>query len=185
MSDWFYFTARKAIRLAYRVTNHKINIEGEIPKKPTVLTVNHYHRIKLLFSGQEKWADHLLLGFLPVGKIHFAVQNKQYMKPTTRFCLERLETFSTKPIDVRKGIDYVRKGEIVAIFPQGEAHRMYENRYYKGAAFIAKKGNVDITPINVGSYSKKNLYLRILPPINTKDKSLEQITQEIKIIYSG
>ncbi len=188
MSNFFYFGTRKAIRLTYKLlssVNHapKIKIEGQFPEEPSLLTINHCYKFRFWWRGwHEKWADHAVMGVIQTKrKIHFAVQGKQYMKPFTRFFLERLETFSAN--HVRKGVGYVEKGETVAIFPQGEAHKLYENKYHWGAAFIAINGNVDITPIKIES-KNKDLYVRILPKIKTKDKTLEQITDEIKDIYS-
>ncbi len=188
MSDFIYFGTRKAIRLTYKLLSSinyapKIKIEGQFPEEQSLLTINHGYKFKFWWRGwHEKWADHAVMGVIPTKrKIHFAVQGKQYMKPLTRFFLERLETFSANHI--RKGIKYAKKGEIVAIFPQGEAHKLYENKYYPGAAFIAKEGNVDITPIKIES-KRKEITINILPKIKTKDKTLEQITQEIGNIYS-
>lgn len=147
------------------------------------MTFNHEHKLRFWFFGwREKWADHLLTAFIPKkGKIHFAVQGKQYMKPLTRFVLERLGTFSTR--DIRKGINYLRKGETVAIFPQGEAHLVQKNKYYKGAAFLAQKGNTNLTPVKITA-AYRRLHVSILPIIRTKGKTLEQITQEIQDTYS-
>jgi len=103
------------------------------------------------------------------------------MKPFTRFLLERLETFSTK--EVRKGIKYLKKGEAVAIFPQGEAHLMQKGKYYKGAAFIARRGNATITPVKISS-SHNKVNISILPKITTNGKTLEQITTDIERAYS-
>lgn len=187
MSELFYNVAKKSTRFVYNLleySNHlKIKIEGQFPKEPILLTFNHCHKFRFWFFGwKDKWADHLLAAYLPTDEIiHFAVQGKQYMKPFTRFILERLETFSTNHI--RKGIKYARKGETVAVFPQGEAHRMYENKYYSGAAFIAKKGNVDITPLKI-IRKEKEVTINILPKVKTSGKTLEEITQEIEKIYS-
>jgi 1-acyl-sn-glycerol-3-phosphate acyltransferase len=189
MSDWAYFGTRKVIRAVYALlkysNNLDVKIEGTFPEEPTVLALNHQYKLRLWFFGwKEKWADHFLLGLFPTKrKIHFAVQNKQYMKPLTRFFLERIETFSTK--DVRKGVRYAKNGGTVAIFPQGEAHRVHECKYYKGAAFIAKKGCVDITPVKLENQPGKKVSIKILPKIKTQGKTLEQITQDIKSIYSG
>lgn len=188
MSKVFYNLTTTAIRCVYNALNYsnqlKIKIEGDFPQEPMLLAFNHCHKFKFWFFGwHEKWADHLLAAYLPTKRlIHFAVQGKQYMKPFTRFILERLETFSTR--HVRAGIKYIKKGQTVAIFPQGEAHRLYDNKYYKGIAFIAKKGNADITPLKIEN-KKKEITIKILPQIKTKEKSLEQITQEIGNIYSG
>lgn len=189
MSDWFYFGTRQAVRTFYGLAKHlsrnklEVIVQGSLPDEPTLLTVNHCYKARFWFFGwHEKWADHWLLLFIKTKrKIHFVVQDKQYMKPITRFILERLETFSAK--EIRKGIRYARNGEIVAIFPQGEAHRMYENKYYEGTAFIAEKGFVDITPIKIENYNDKAVYLKFLPQIKTKGKTREQITQEIEKIY--
>ncbi len=189
MSDWFYFATRQAIRAFYGLAKHtsrnklEIIIQGRLSDEPTLVTINHCYKARFWFFGwHEKWADQWLLSFIPTKrKIHFGVQDKQYMKPITRFILERLETFSAK--EIRKGIYYARKGETVAIFPQGEAHKIYESKYYEGAAFIAEKGFVDITPIKIEKCYDKEVYVNILPQIKTKGKTREQITQEIKSIY--
>lgn len=187
MSKLFYNFAKKSARFVYNLLEYsnqlKIKIEGQFPEEPVLLALNHRHKFRLWFFGwKEKWADHLLVAYLPTDKpIHFAVQGKQYMKPFTRFILERLETFSTNHI--RKGIKYLINGEIVAIFPQGEAHKIHENKYYKGAAFIAKKSCVDITPLKIETKNRE-ITINILPQIKTPGKTLEQITQEIEKIYS-
>lgn len=187
MSDFIYFGTRNVIRAIYtfyKVSKKlNINIEGQFPEEPSLLTINHCYKFKFWWFGwHEKLADHAILGVIPTKrKIHFAVQGKQYMHPLTRFFLERLETFSANHL--RKGVRYARKGETVAIFPQGEAHKMYENKYYDGASFIAKKGNVDITPLKIRREGR-DITIKIPPKIKTSGKTLEQITQEIGEIYS-
>ncbi|MFH0831771.1 MAG: 1-acyl-sn-glycerol-3-phosphate acyltransferase [archaeon] len=187
MSKLFYDITLDAIRATYGMLKPlnklSIKVEGKFPEEPSLLTLNHFHKIRFWFFGwHNKWADHLLTAYLPTDKIvHFAVQDRQYMKPFTRFILERLETFPAK--SVRKGIKYARKGEMVAIFPQGEAHKLYENKYYKGAAFMAQRGNVDITPLKISSKGNE-LIINILPKIASKGKTLEQLTQEIEEVYS-
>jgi hypothetical protein len=187
MSDFIYFGTRKAIRFTYKLLSSinyapKIKIEGQFPEEPSLLTINHCYKFKFWWRGwHEKFSDHWLLSLIKTKrKIHFAVQGKQYMKPLTRFFLERLETFSANHI--RKGVKYARGGETVAIFPQGEAHKLYEKKCHSGASFIAREGNVDITPIKI-IREDKEITINILPQISTQNKTLEQITEEIEKIY--
>lgn len=90
---------------------------------------------------------------------------------------------------VKQGIDRLKGGRYVVVFPEGTRMAPGEHgRYNPGGAMLAKKANVPVIPVahNSGSYWSRRGFLkkhgvievRVGPPIQVADKRPKQINVE-------
>ncbi len=203
MSDVAYYSTTKTLKSAIDFMSYvplfgfKVEVNGNIPQEPIILAINH--KLKILVNPllqdrnkRTRWIDHLFVGALHPQKIHFMVQNIRYMKPATRKYLEELETFSTS--DIRKGLDYLLKGETVGIFPEGEAHKVEEQYFYKGVAWFSARSERGIVPVCISKNTRdinnilhpklNDIFIDYLPPLNppktATKRDLEKKVEEFK-----
>ncbi len=206
MSDSVYYSTTKTLKSAIDLMSYlpffgfKVEVRGNIPREPVVLAINH--KLKVLVNPflqdrnkRTRWIDHLFVGALHPQKIHFMVQNIQYMKSFTKKYLDKLETFSTQ--DIRKGLDYLLKGETVGIFPEGEAHKTEEQYFYKGVAWLSARSKRKIVPVyiskdinevnNILHPKLSRIFINYLPPLDppkTASKmELEKRVEEFKNVF--
>lgn len=124
----------------------KINIKGteNIPKKgPFVVVCNHFSRLDppfviyaikkpinfLMASDQTVEAEIMwapwLYGFIPT--------NRQNIAPST----------------IKRSMKALMDGEIVGIFPEGNAHEQHLRKAKNGAAYLAMTAQVPILPMSI------------------------------------
>lgn len=124
----------------------KINLKGteNIPKKgPFIVVCNHFNRLDppfviyaikkpinfLMASDQIVEAEIMwapwLYGFIPT--------NRQNIAPST----------------IKLSINALKKGEVVGIFPEGNATEQYLRHAKNGAAYLAMTANVPILPMSL------------------------------------
>jgi hypothetical protein len=178
----------------------KVYEEGNIPDEPVVIGVNH--KLKVLVNlflkdpnTRTRWIDHLFVGAKYPHKVHFMVQDVQYMKSHTKKYLNSLEAFPAH--DIRKGLDYLNKGESVGVFPEGQAHLMEPEMIYKGIAWLSARSKRRILPVYVSKNSEKvnnifhpalnSIYIDYLtpidPPKSTSREDLEKKIEEFKEVF--
>ncbi|MFH1249436.1 MAG: hypothetical protein V1660_04760 [archaeon] len=175
---------------------------GEIPSEPVILAINH--KLKVLVNPflrdkdkRTRWIDHLFVGAKYPKKVHFMVQDIQYMKLATKRYLERLETFSSNKI--RQGLRYLDNGECVGIFPEGPAHLTEDRRMYWGIAWLSAHSKRKILPVYISKNSKdvnnvlhpklNSLYIDYLtplePPKSCNKEDLEGKVNEFLGVFEG
>ena len=92
---------------------------------------------------------------------------------------------------LKQGIDRVRKGFCIVIFPEGTRIKPKEvGKYHIGGAWLAKKANINIIPVahNAGYFWPKNSFLKkpgditvsIGSSINTSSISAEEANKIAK-----
>lgn len=124
----------------------KINIKGtqNIPSKgPFIIVCNHFNRLDPPFviyaikrpinflmasdqtvEAQVMWAP-WLYGFIPT--------NRQNIAPST----------------IKRSMHALKKGEVVGIFPEGNAQEQHLRHAKNGAAYLAMTANVPILPMSL------------------------------------
>ncbi len=206
MSDLAYYSTTRTLKSAVDLMSYlpffgfRVEVKGNIPKEAVILAINH--KLKILVNPflrdrnkRTRWIDHLFVSALHPQKIHFMVQNIQYMKCHTRKYLEEVETFSTQ--NIKKGLDYLLKGETVGVFPEGEAHKAEEQYFYKGVAWLSAHSKRRIVPVYLSKNTKdinnilhprlNNIFLDYLPPLEPPEtankKRLEEKVEEFKNVF--
>lgn len=205
MSDKVYYNTIRTINYFLDALNavpfigFKVHEEGEIPDEPLILAINH--KLKVLVNPflrdkdkRTRWADHFFIAAKYPKKVHFMVQDSQFMKPTTRKYLEGLETFPAH--NIRRGLEYLKNEETVGIFPEGQAHLMKEGILYKGAVWLSAMSEKKILPVYISKNSNKvntvmhpalnDIYINWLPPLNPpKSTSKEDLENKIEEFNSS
>lgn len=208
MSDLIYNLRKNDIERIINVLSSipyfgfDIKTRGEIPDEPLILAINH--KLKILVNPflkerdkRTRYIDHFFVGVKYPKQIHFMVQDIQYMKPATRKYLEGIEALPVH--DLRKGLEFLSKGETLAIFPEGEAHLMEEDKFYKGMVWLSAKSQKRILPVYVSKNSKEvnnilhpklnRIYIDYLipldPPATTKKVDLDKKVQEFKRVLDS
>lgn len=137
----------------------------------------------LIISNHTSLIDAIILSTTFGEKVSFAINidiiNKIWVKPFLKL-IKYFPVDPTNPMVVKSIIDELKKGGIVAIFPEGRITTTGGlMKIYPGPAVIADKSNADILPVciegsqysdfsyfgsKVKSRRQRNITLTILPP---------------------
>ena len=150
-----YPIAKIIIPAVYNLWLRKVEGIGNIPKdKPFIVAANH-----------ASYYDDLLLHFIIIPKINKKVHafvNSTYWKiPIVKNILdygECIPVFVKKEVDAKKrneqsfktASDYLKKGDIVQIFPEGMRSRDgILNKAYNGVGRLVIKANMPVLPVGI------------------------------------
>jgi len=176
----------------------KLDIKGgdKVPKEgPLVIAINHISPM-----------DPPLLGVIFPRKIHFFAAKELFHIPVVGWVIKHLGVI---PVDrrqkdfrsLKKAIELLKKGEVVAIFPQGGIPRPDSpNRYNlkPGVAYLAKKTQSPILCVCVSGTDKAiprgtKFFRKVFVPIKVEykrvlyvwDRDVSEILKDIeKEIFS-
>ena len=167
--------------------NHKIIGMENVPKEPCVFACAH----------QSTWETIATQTFLP--PLAWVLKKELLKIPvfgwglwaTGPIAIDRSERKRALDQVIEQGIDKIKEGRYVLIFPEGTRTAYGEKgRYKKGAARLAMEANVPIVPIahNAGKYwSNTTPWIKsgtitciFGSEISTKDKTDSQVTDEIE-----
>lgn len=166
---------------------HEIKGLDNIPKQPCVFACAH----------QSTWETIATQTFLP--PLAWVLKKELLKIPvfgwglwaTDPIAIDRSDRRLALDQVIEQGINKIKEGRYVLIFPEGTRTPYGEKgRYRKGAARLAKKANVPIIPIahNAGKYWSNTIpWIKsgtvscvFGPEISTKNKTDLQITNEIE-----
>lgn len=166
---------------------HRVKIEGteNIPKdEPLIFCGNH-----------RTFLDPPLLKVTAKREAHFLAKEELYKNPFLAFLGWIFEAIpvkrDSKDINaIKSSLKYLKKGECIALFPEGTRNGLAKGEKVKdGAAFFAIRTGAKVVPVgisgNTGHFSK--VTIRYGKPIdyskykNAEDekKALEEVTEDI------
>jgi 1-acyl-sn-glycerol-3-phosphate acyltransferase len=167
----------------------KLQVIGKenIPCKPCVIVSNHQSTWETLGFQQifpaQTWVLKQALLWIPIFGWGLAL-----LKPIVINRDEKLKALKTI---IKQGEARLKEGIFVVIFPEG-TRQAYKKlgKYQNGAMAIAKKASCDVIPVyhNAGAVWPKGSFIKypgiitviIGKPINIKEKSAKELTQNIK-----
>ena len=177
---------RNAILLWCRIA-HRVKIEGreDIPKDGAVI-----------FCGNHRtFLDPPLIVVTAKREVHFLAKEELYKNPFLAFLGWAFDAIKVKrdakDINaVKSSLKYLKKGECIALFPEGTRNGLAKGEKVKdGAAFFALRTGAKVVPIGIsgktGHFSKVTIkYGKPLDYSNYKNtedekKALEEITEDI------
>ena len=166
---------------------HRVKIEGreDIPKDGA-----------LIFCGNHRtFLDPPLIVVTAKRHVHFLAKEELYKNPFLAFLGWSFDAIKVKrdakDINaVKSSLKYLKKGECIALFPEGTRNGMAKGEKVKdGAAFFALRTGAKVVPIGIsgktGHFSKVTIkYGKPLDYSNYKNtedekKALEEITDDI------
>lgn len=185
ISGWAMFVAWW-LKITCGLSHELINPEN-IPKKPCVFACNH----------SSTWEAIVTQTFLPslawvlkkeLLKIPFFGWGLWASQP---IAIDRQDKSTALDQVTNQGVQKLSQGRHVLIFPEGTRTRYGKiGKYKKGAAVLARAGNVPIVPIahDAGKYwSKDSLWIKpgkikciVGPAISTQNKDDRQVMNEVK-----
>lgn len=166
---------------------HRVKIEGreDIPKDGA-----------LIFCGNHRtFLDPPLIVVTAKRHVHFLAKEELYKNPFLAFLGWSFDAIKVKrdakDINaVKSSLKYLKKGECIALFPEGTRNGLAKGEKVKdGAAFFALRTGAKVIPIGIsgktGHFSK--VTIKYGKPLdystykNTEDekKALEEITEDI------
>ena len=136
-------------RLGFRpflrtVLRLEISGAGHVPATgPVILVANH----------ESIW-DPFILGVLTTRPIHYMAKAELFGYPVLR---QVMHGFGAFPVDrgggdmraLRHGIDLLRRGEVLGVFPQGTSKQDAPRRFHRGAARLALLTGAPIVPVRL------------------------------------
>ena len=173
--------------LLYCKIIHRVKIEGKenIPKEGA-----------LIFCGNHRtFLDPPLIVVTAKREVHFLAKEELYKNPFLSFLGWAFEAIKVKrdakDINaVKSSLKYLKKGECIALFPEGTRNGLEKGEKVKdGAAFFAIKSGAKIIPIGISGkiarFSKvtirygKPLDYSKYKNVEDEKKVLEEVTEDI------
>ena len=107
----------------------------------------------LIVADHPSDLDPLLLAMLFPRTLHFMASLDHFDRPFVGWCMRRL---ATVPVDRHGGRDELRtafelleRGEIVAVFPEGDIHAAGTRPFEDGVAYLAERSGAPVLPIAI------------------------------------
>lgn len=185
ISNWAKLMLRW-LKICCHIDYELIGIEN-IPKKPCVVFCNHQSAWETLALQQilppQVWVLKRELLWLPFFGWGLAL--------TSPIAIDRSSGKKALLQMHKQGVDRIKKGFFIIIFPEGTRVKVNDNKkYHIGGAWLAKNLRSNILPIshNAGFFWGRNSFLKypgkitikIGKPFNIKNMGIEEINQEIK-----
>ena len=166
---------------------YKVVGKNNIPKNPSIILSNH----------QSAWET---LAFQIIFPPQVWVLKKELLKipffgwglaMTNPIAIDRGSTFASLKQILRQGIEKLKDGWFIVMFPEGTRISPDEKRSYQiGGAWVAHKTGALVVPVahNAGFLWKKNSFIKrpgkitvsIGEPINPNGLSPEQLNQKVE-----
>lgn len=177
---------RNAIFIYCKIV-HRVKIEGreDIPKEGAVI-----------FCGNHRtFLDPPLIVVTAKREVHFLAKEELYKNPFLAFLGWAFDAIKVKrdakDINaVKSSLKYLKKGECIALFPEGTRNGLAKGEKVKdGAAFFALRTGAKVVPIGIsggtGHFSKvtikygKPLDYSEYKKAEDEKKALEEVTEDI------
>ncbi|WP_100372681.1 lysophospholipid acyltransferase family protein [Bacillus sp. FJAT-45037] len=173
-----YQIGQKISRM-YLSTKFKVEIIGEenIPKEGGVL----------LCSNHISNFDPPLLGAYITRPIHYMAKQELFEKPVLKKLLPRLGAFPVKrgmgdKQALRKGINYLKDGQMLGLFPEGTRSRDGKlGKGLAGAGFFALRSDATVIPCAIIGTYKRGDTLKLVygKPIHFEDHRTERVSADV------
>jgi 1-acyl-sn-glycerol-3-phosphate acyltransferase len=135
-----------------RLFRFKVKGEEHLPRQGGyVLSANHSSNLDPWPLGIPLWPDR---------QLRFMAKSEMYRYPPLRWALERAGAFPVRrgtgdEEAIKKAIELARRGEVVAIFPEGTRRnkgmtKKHKARPHTGAARVALEADVPLIPAAIG-----------------------------------
>ncbi|MBO5856083.1 MAG: 1-acyl-sn-glycerol-3-phosphate acyltransferase [Alistipes sp.] len=168
-----------------------IGLENIDPKKAYVMVLNHnsmvdimsIYNLPLVF----KWVSKKEVYRIPiVGQLLFAHGDIVINRASTKEAMQLVHT---------RGLEWLKKGACVSIFPEGTRSKDGEIHNFKSGAFIlAKEAGVPILPIVLDGTNtmvrngwlmnwRNKITIRVLPPVSAEDvqnRDIKDVMAEVR-----
>ena len=168
-----------------------IGLENIDPKKAYVMVLNHnsmvdimsIYNLPLVF----KWVSKKEVYRIPiVGQLLFAHGDIVINRASTKEAMQLVHT---------RGLEWLKKGACVSIFPEGTRSKDGEIHNFKSGAFIlAKEAGVPILPIVLDGTNtmvrngwlmnwRNKITIRVLPPLSAEDvqnRDIKDVMAEVR-----
>lgn len=191
-------TTTRWARLMVRFTGSAVDVVGveKIPEGHVLFVSNH----------QSNFDIPLLMGYVPKFK-GFVAKIELERVPVISWWMKKMDCLFLDRQDMRQslkvilqGIDLLKAGHTMVIFPEGTRSRSHEmGEFKKGSLKLAVKSGVPIVPVTIdGSYTlfeernrirKSHVKVTIHDPVYTKDMTREQedglVDQVYQVIEKG
>ena len=165
-----------------------VNVKGRenIPDGPCVVISNHqaYADIIIIIKALEGKQ----VGFIAKENLTKVPYVGKWIEATRGIFIKRGNPRESLK-SIREGVDYLKQGFSIAIFPEGTRSRSSEMAHFKSGSFkLATKAKVPILPITLNNSYKTfeekgkftggvHMDVIIHPPIETKDLSRKEISE--------
>ena len=168
-----------------------IGLENIDPKKAYVMVLNHnsmvdimsIYNLPLVF----KWVSKKEVYRIPiVGQLLFAHGDIVINRASTKEAMQLVHT---------RGLEWLKKGACISIFPEGTRSKDGEIHNFKSGAFIlAKEAGVPILPIVLDGTNtmvrngwlmnwRNKITIRVLPPVSAEDvqnRDIKDVMAEVR-----
>ncbi len=142
----YYYLVRGLAGIVVRIIfDYRVEGSGRVPEKgPMILASNHGNG----------W-DPLLIACATSRPICFMAKIELFKKPILGWLMPRIKAFPVKRGSndrqaIRRGLELLRQGEALGIFPEGTRHRDgLDHEVFSGVAYFAMKGNAPVVPVGV------------------------------------
>ena len=141
---WLYTVARLVlVPLALIYGRVEFTGAGRLPSAgPALIVADHPSDL-----------DPLLVAILFPRTLHFMASLDHFDRPFVGWCMRRL---ATVPVDRHGGRDALRtafelleRGEVVAVFPEGDIHAAGMRPFEDGIAYLAEKSGAPVLPMAI------------------------------------
>jgi 1-acyl-sn-glycerol-3-phosphate acyltransferase len=142
----YYYLVRGLAGIVVRIIfDYRVEGSGKVPERgPLVLASNHANG----------W-DPLLIACAIRRPICFMAKIDLFRQPILGWLMPRIKAFPVKRgvtdrQAIRRGLELLRQGEALGIFPEGTRHRDgLDHEGFSGVVYFAVKGNAPVVPIGV------------------------------------
>lgn len=147
--DLSYPPIIRSAKLAFRALGQKITVTGaeHVPRSGGVLlAVNHISYVDFIYGGLAANPSGRLVRFMAKKEIFDHAVGGPVMRSMSHIAVDR----AAGDQSLRIGLDYLRSGEAVGIFPEATISRSFELKEFKtGAVRIAAGAEVPLVPVIV------------------------------------
>jgi 1-acyl-sn-glycerol-3-phosphate acyltransferase len=142
---WLYRVARLLLVPAARLYGRfDVHGAGHLPSSgPALIVANHPSDI-----------DPILVALPLPRTLHFMTDAVQFDRPFVGWCIRRLGAFPVhRGAFARDALQHalalLRRGHVVAVFPEGEVHSDAVGEFEAGVAFLAEKSGAPVVPVAI------------------------------------
>ena len=143
---WLYKVGRVLLTTAARVYG-RIELEGagRLPSSgPALVVANHPSDV-----------DPILVALPFCRTLRFMTDAVQFERPFVGWCIKRLGAIAIQRDGLARGgllaaLEALERGEVVAVFPEGDVYGDAMHEFETGVAFLATRSGAPLVPVAIG-----------------------------------